>query len=959
MNRFRPLFILSLLLSALAFGDTCAEKVVNADGTNSNKVPRFYFKAGEKYLVLEFLYDGLTRFEVSETHAAPAENEGIFMSPMVARTSFPGPTSLNRNGNTFETPAQIITVNPENLCVSVSDKVTGKGLTTLCFDNMRAENKSLVFDPHTTTNVYGLGQYFTNPGQADGDWVGRVWEPGSHGNTRRDIGSGGAPSYAQFPIMYALGKDGENYGLFLDLPYKQRWDFSRFGQWWRVDFWGQELRGYLISGKDLPEIRQRYMDLTGRPDIPPKKVFGLWLSEFGYENWDSLYGHMHNLRRNGFPIDGFAMDLQWYGNEFGNPDASRMGTLTWDNRRFPNHLKHIAQLRSEGIDLMPIEQSYVHHTLAEHEMMASRGFLAKDFLGGPPTFINHNPWWGRGGLIDWTDPGAGALWHDKKRMPLISQGINYHWTDLGEPEMFNPWAQYHGVMPNRHEHGDVHNVYNLMWAKSIWEGYQRNNVRERFYVMARAGTSGIQRFGTGMWSGDIGANMGFLTMHANAQMHMAMSGIDYYSSDIGGFFRWSLDGNLNELYTQWFARACLLDTPVRPHVWNLSKSDKNSPAEVGHFESNRENLRLRYELSPYYYTLAHRAHRAGEPIVAPMVYHYQWDPTLRKMGNQMMIGRDLLTGMVANYGETERNVYLPKGKWFDYHANELFTSNGQFLDFVPLYRFGKFKLPLFARAGAIIPKMKIDDKSMNILGQRSDGSRLDDLVVRVYPDEAESSFQLVEDDGTTTDYRRGQIRETDIWQKREGDTAKLVVRAAKGSYPGAPGHRNTIVELVVADRVARGVRVNGQGIAQVHSAADFERHTGPCYWNVARNLMLVKGGWRSVYEELVVEADLTQADAKGVLYFVCRNGNTAPGESIYVSGNIPQLGNWNPDKAIKLDPLPYPTWTGMIDQLPLNTMVQWKCLKRRENGGVVQWEGEPNHSSFTSSVYPVKGEGRL
>src|SRR3989338_4999275 len=111
-------------------------------------------------------------------------------------------------------------------------------------------------------------------------------------------------------------------------------------------------------------------------------------------------------------------------------------------------------------------------------------------------------------MIDWSHPDAGNYWHDTKRQELYKLGITDHWTDLGEPEMYDPGACYFGFPEiGKNRHGDIHNVYNLKWAEGIAAGYQRNGNRLRHYMMARSGASGMQRFGAGMWSGDVAANM--------------------------------------------------------------------------------------------------------------------------------------------------------------------------------------------------------------------------------------------------------------------------------------------------------------------------------------------------------------------------------------------------------------------------------------------------------------------
>ena len=124
----------------------------------------------------------------------------------------------------------------------------------------------------------------------------------------------------------------------------------------------------------------------------------------------------------------------------------------------------------------------------------------------------------------------------------IADGVIGHWIDLGEPEMYDPNDWTAGVLPGKHGHADYHNLYNLKWAEGIARGYARNAVDRRPFMMARSGAGGIQRFGAGLWSGDIGSNLDNLDAHLNAQMHMSLSGVDYFGADIGGFHRGATGG---------------------------------------------------------------------------------------------------------------------------------------------------------------------------------------------------------------------------------------------------------------------------------------------------------------------------------------------------------------------------------------------------------------------------------
>src|SRR5690606_25584835 len=108
-----------------------------------------------------------------------------------------------------------------------------------------------------------------------------------------------------------VGANNANYGLLVDQVYKQEWNLT--GNPGSMNTWGDEIRWYTMTGADLPDLRKDYMELTGRPPVPPKKTFGLWVSEYGYDNWGEIDGTLSGLRTAKFPVDGFMLDVQWFG----------------------------------------------------------------------------------------------------------------------------------------------------------------------------------------------------------------------------------------------------------------------------------------------------------------------------------------------------------------------------------------------------------------------------------------------------------------------------------------------------------------------------------------------------------------------------------------------------------------------------------------------------------------------
>lgn len=827
-------------------------------------VYRTQFESTDRRVIIEVLDDDLAHFELTSQDAGAEVSQPIYTTPMVAKTNYTGPTKIRKaDQGVIETAEMRIAVDAATLVVTITDisKTPPVELTCLRPAELSANATTLNVDAKATRCVYGLGEQFGDVGKMDGDWIDRGQRtPGNeYGNALVPIdGETGSVGNAQFPILYALGEGHANYALFFDHLYAQGWGFG--AKDWTLATQGAPLRWYVMTGPDLADLRRDYMELVGHPPVPPKRAFGLWVSEYGFDSWKELEDHLATLRANAFPVDGFVLDLQWFGGVADGSPLSRMGSLTWDEKNFPEPARKIAELREKfGVGIIPIEEPYICEGLPDFATMQERGYLARRGVDHHAAVFAS--WWGKGALVDWTNPAGSDYWHDLKRRPLIRDGIAGHWTDLGEPERFDGAAMYHGFPEQGlHTHRDIHNIYNFKWSESIARGYQRNGIQQRPFILSRSGTSGIQRFGAALWSGDIGSRLGQLAAHMEVQMHMSFSGVDYFGADIGGFQRWALDGDLDELYTQWFADAAAIDVPVRPHTSNVENAHQTAPDRVGDLLSNLANIRQRYELVPYLYSLAHRAYLYGEPVVPPLVLYYQDDPQVRQIGGEKLLGRDLLVAVVAKYGQKTVDVYLPAGEWINYHTNQpvvIRPGRPGWIRALPLYVDGRFRLPMFARAGAIIPQMYVDEETMNVLGKRADGTRRDELIARVYAGETPSRFTLYEDDGETVAYKSGAVRTTVISQEQKGAIVTVKIAAASGDYADALAKRDNVVKLITtgsavgsAVRTIRAVQVNGSPLPQMLNRESFDV-ADRAWYDAGSGLIVAKSGEMEVGKEKV------------------------------------------------------------------------------------------------------------
>lgn len=773
-----------LLLPALALGCSAAERAAPRGES------RFAFDQGGRRLVVEVLADDLLHMEVSAADRPFDPARPIFTSPMVS--GHPAPVAAERRGRTITTRALAIEVDAA-LCATV--KRSGRPLASLC-----PAARGVTVDPYpggsSAVNAYGLGQACIEPGLTNPDWSGRVRKPGNeHGNQMEKF-DGGACGNTQIPVLYALGAPkAEPFALFVDEPRAQTWDLSR--RPWRVTSPAPALRWFFLGAPSLPELRADYLALTGRPPVPPRAAFGLWVSEYGYEDWKEVDGILAGLEKHAFPVSGIVLDLQWFGGIRGGREDTSMGRLEFDTSHFPDPAEKIAALRQKGIGVIPIEESYIGRALPEHARLAREGFLVRTG-GGQPVYLDEEPWWGKGGMLDWSNTRAADAWHDWKRQPLVELGVAGHWTDLGEPEQYDPAAVYRGFPGLGRDHAAVHNLYNLAWAESIARGYRRHRVARRPFILTRSGTAGIQRTGAAMWSGDLGSRFTTLATQQRNRVNMVMSGVDYYGSDVGGFQRSALGStDVHDLYTHWLATAALSEVPVRPHTFNLEEKYETSPDRVGHLASNLAALELRARLLPYLYSLAHAAHQKGEPVFPPLFFYFPDDREARAIGDQTMIGKGLLAAMAIEPGAKSRRVYLPAGSWFDFRDGTRIDSAGQWVD-APLERGGLLALPLYARAGAVIPI-----------------ARGGALAARIFP--GDGVFDLVEDDGETVEYLDRAVRITTIRHRRSW----IEVPPTYPGYGGAPKERALWLEVVGA--TPKQVLLDREKLVRRESVAALEK----------------------------------------------------------------------------------------------------------------------------------------
>ena len=475
----------------------------------------------------------------------------------------------------------------------------------------------------------------------------------------------------------------------------------------------------VIVGDSWLDLIDNYTDLTGKQPLPPRWAFGNFSSRFGYHSQKEVEETVQKFKDEKIPLDAVIIDIYWFGKDI----QGHMGNLEFLKDSFPNPKQMIKNLDDKGVKTVLVTEPFILTTSKRWQETVDKDVLAKDSVGNPYKF---DFYFGNTGLIDIYNP-KGKAWFWNIYKELADMGVKGVWGDLGEPEV-HPSKLLHATGSA----DEVHNIYGHDWARLVFEGYQKDFPNQRPFILMRSGSSGSQRFGLIPWSGDVNRTWGGLQSQTEIAIQMAMQGLAYMHSDLGGFAGANLD---DELYTRWLQYG-VFQPIYRPHA------QEEVPAEPVFREEKtkqfaKQSIELRYKLLPYNYTLAFENNQSGAPLMRPVFFDEPNSKTQQLSATTYLWGKDFLVTPIVNSNVKEQEVYFPKNNvWFDFYTDEKFEG-GQ----TKAIQTKENYIPTYVRAGAFIPMAK--------LVQSTDTYNASSLDVHYYYDESviTSTSQLYNDDG--------------------------------------------------------------------------------------------------------------------------------------------------------------------------------------------------------------------
>lgn len=543
------------------------------------------------------------------------------------------------------------------------------------------------------------------------------------------------PIYKDTPFFIGF-REGVAYGVFFDNTWRTSFDFGQQSQ----DFLsfgseGGEINYYFLAGPEPKKVVSAFAALVGRAPLPPFWTLGFQQSRYSYYPESRAYEVVRTFRQKKIPADAIYFDIDY---QQGN------APFTVNREYFPHFEKMISDFKSMGFHTILITDLHIKrdpdHGYAPYDSGIKEDVFVKNPDGSP--YVG-TVWPGASLFPDFTLTRARDWWGGLYK-DFVGMGVAGFWNDMNEPSVFltptktMPLDTVHRLDDGtKISHREAHNIVGIENVRATYDGLRKLQPNERPFVLTRAAYPGAQRY-SATWTGDNTSSWNHLSMSTPQLLNLGLSGFTLVGDDIGGF----IGSPTPDLLTRWIEVGAF--NPIyRDHTGKGTLDQEPWVHGPEHEAIRRKFIELRYQLLPYIYTGVEESTRTGLPLMRPLFLEYPQAPGISGNEHDFLFGRDLLVAPVVVERLDALTVQLPPGEWYDFWTGDKHSSKE------PLSLHPRLdELPLYARAGAILPMQPV----VQFTDQKPDGP----LDLRVYPG-ADCSGALYQDDGHSYAYQQGEF----------------------------------------------------------------------------------------------------------------------------------------------------------------------------------------------------------
>ncbi len=456
----------------------------------------------------------------------------------------------------------------------------------------------------------------------------------------------------------------------------------------QLDYW-------VTAGKTPARILENFAAVTGKPPMMPEYGLGFWQCKLRYYNQEQVLSVAREYQRRQIPLDVLVIDYYHW---------PRCGDWRFHEEFFPDPEDMVEKLHQMGIETMVSVWPQVDWRSENYEEMKQQGLLVKSNAG---VDVQMN-YLGNNVFMDATNPRTRQYVWEKCRENYARLGIRAFWLDEAEPEFttydYTHYRYYAGPV------AEVGNIYPREYARMFYEGQQAEGQQD-IVNLIRCAWVGSQRYGALVWSGDIHSTYEDFRKQICAGIHMGLSGIPWWTTDIGGFHGGvTADEGFRELLIRWFQFGTFcpvmrLHGHRQPSVDIVDKSGEQRECtgadnEVWSFgpeayEILKKFIMIRERMREYTRKIMREAHEKGTPLMRALFYEFPDDKACWDVKDAYLFGPDVLVAPVCYEKARSRSVYLPAGaRWVHSGSGREYAGGRTYEIQAPLDT-----LPVFLREG--------------------------------------------------------------------------------------------------------------------------------------------------------------------------------------------------------------------------------------------------------------------
>ncbi|HNW49763.1 MAG TPA: glycoside hydrolase family 31 protein [Prolixibacteraceae bacterium] len=435
----------------------------------------------------------------------------------------------------------------------------------------------------------------------------------------------------------------QNYGILWDNYSKTIFKDNAQG----TSIWsemGNNMDYYFISGSTMDNVISGYRHLTGTAPMYGKYAYGYWQSKEHYDTQEELLTVARKYRRLKIPIDNMIQDWDyWNGNK-------NWGSMEFDKTLFPEPEKMMEELH----------QNHFHAIISIWPAIGPNTKFYKE-MEKHPGFLYPTVGWAGFKYIDAYNQEAMDLYCSYLNKGIYSKGLDGWWMDSTEPDVVCALTKESSnyelkKMANNclGSFARYLNPYSLVMTEAVYKNWRNQTSEKRAFILTRSTFAGQQRNAATTWSGDIGANWQVYRNQISAGVNHCMSGIPYWTFDIGAFVLGAYDGVFNtggkqpsyqELYTRMFQLGAF--SPIfRSH----GSETPREIWEMGDFTPTLVKFdNLRYRFMPYIYSQAWKVTSEDYTYMRGLPMDFENDKKTYNIDDQFMFGPSIMVNPVTEF----------------------------------------------------------------------------------------------------------------------------------------------------------------------------------------------------------------------------------------------------------------------------------------------------------------------